>query len=303
MSRKFENIEPGKLTAYERWELPNIGSDNKTNRSVPPKAEKIKPPTAQEIEKIRKEAFEEGKQQGYQAGFAQGKQDGLPIGKEEGFQQGVEQGLVEGQAKIEARLAQLDHLLSELVAPIAKQQSLIEESILNIAMAVARAVIFKELSIDSSGVKKAVESLMNTLPKVDQGFVMTLNPEDQSSVEPVLAKYGSAMQLKFDASLSRGGCTVQSSSQFIDYTIEKRFQKVVQGMLSAAMANTQEHPAQDLPSSINSLTDFPTEVLAEVPETPEEPKTPTQTKLELPASELEHKGPDNTSQPDDDDER
>lgn len=266
MVNKTRQVEPGKLTAYERWELPNIGTDNKA--APPPNAatNKIRPPTAEEIEAIRQQAYDEGKQEGYQAGLAQGKQEGLPLGKEEGFEQGFEQGLAEGQTRIEARLLQLDQLLSELIVPIEKQQNLIEEAMLNVSMAVARAVIYRELSIDSSSINRALEKILNDLPKADKGFVLRIHPQDESAVAPVLKRHNSAISLKLDDKLSVGGCVLDSSTQFIDYTIEKRFQKTVQSMLSAAIQNVSEQSGHELPSSINALTDYPTDVLDDTSE-------------------------------------
>lgn len=260
MVNKTRQIEPGKLTAYERWELPNIGSDKPASSQSVSVSKKVRPPTADEIEAIRQQAFDEGKQEGYQAGYKEGRQEGLEAGtkegKEQGFEEGFEKGLQEGQAAIELRLGQLDNMLSELITPIKKQQDLIEEAILNVSMAVARAVIYRELSIDSSAIRKAVEHILNDLPKADNGFVLSIHPQNETAVAPVLDRYQSLMRLKLDDKLSVGGCVLESSSQFIDYTIEKRFQKAVQSMLSAAILNVSEQAGHELPSSINSLTDY-----------------------------------------------
>ena len=271
MVNKSRQVEPGKLTAYERWELPNIGAEKPASAPKAPAPNKIRPPTAEEIEVIRQQAFDEGKQEGFQAGFEEGREAGLKSGAEEGREQGFEQGLQEGQGSIELRLQQLDHLLSELLTPIKKQQGLIEEAILNVSMAVARAVIYRELSIDASAIKLAIEHILNDLPKADKGFVLSIHPQDESAVAPVLERYQSVMRLKLDDKLSVGGCILESSSQYIDYTIEKRFQKTVQSMLSAAMQNVSEQSGHELPSSINSLTDYPAAVLDEPSEQEREP--------------------------------
>lgn len=286
MVNKTRQIEPGKLTAYERWELPNIGTDKPAGPQTNAATNKIRPPTADEIEAIRQQAYDEGKQEGYQAGLAEGKQEGLPLGKQEGFEQGLEQGLAEGQALIEARLHQLDQLLSELIAPVEKQQNLIEEAMLNVSMAVARAVIYRELSIDSSSIQLAVERILNDLPKADKGFVLRIHPQDETAVAPVLKRYESGMTLKLDDKLSAGGCVLDSSTQFIDYTIEKRFQKTVQSMLSAAIQNVSEQSGHELPSSINALTDYPTDVLTDGLHEASDAQSQTEDTLQVTADEL-----------------
>jgi flagellar assembly protein FliH len=263
MVNKTRHIEPGKLTAYERWELPNIGTDKPAAKPKAEATQKIRPPTAEEIEAIRQQAYEEGKEEGYAAGFEEGKQAGLTAGTQQGIEEGFEQGLNDGQSKIEVRLQQLDRLLSELVVPIKKQQDLIEEAMLNVSMAVARAVIYRELSLDSSSVKVAIERILNELPKTDKDFVLSIHPQDENAVAPVLKRYDAGLTLKLDQSLAVGGCILESSHQFIDYTIEKRFQKTVQTMLSAAIQNVSDQSGHELPSSINALTDYPSEVLQE----------------------------------------
>jgi flagellar assembly protein FliH len=181
---------------------------------------------------------------------------------------------MDGQSRIETRLLQLDQLLSELVTPIKKQQDLIEEAMLNVSMAVARAVIYRELSIDSSAIKLAIEKILNDLPKSDKGFVLSIHPQDETAVSPVLTRYDSALTLKLDDTISVGGCVLESSTQFIDYTIEKRFQKTVQSMLSAAIQNVSEQSGHELPSSINALTDYPADVLQDAADASEIPEQP-----------------------------
>ena len=54
MVDKIKQVDPGKLTAYERWELPNIGEPKvELQEQTEPKPEKLKLPTAEDIEKIR----------------------------------------------------------------------------------------------------------------------------------------------------------------------------------------------------------------------------------------------------------
>lgn len=263
MVDKTRQVDPGKLTAYERWELPNIGDQNQRSHKLTNTAsQKIKPPTAQDIENIRKQAYDAGFEEGRKAGQEQGHQEGIISGKEQGHLQGLEQGLAEGQAQINETLVKLEVLLAELVAPISKQQTLVEEAMLNVAMAVARTVIHRELSLDSSSIQQAIHSILSDLPKVDKGFSLKINPKDEPYVKPILDRYDSAIALKLDDTITPGGCLLNSSSQLIDYTIEKRFQKTVQAMLNVALQGNAEKNVE-VPSSIGALSDYPSETLEE----------------------------------------
>jgi flagellar assembly protein FliH len=264
MVDKTRQVEPGKLTAYERWELPNIGEQNpRSHKLVNTNSQKIKPPTAEDIETIRKQAYDAGFEEGRKAGNEQGYQEGIALGKVEGNKQGLAQGLAEGQAQINQTLAQLEVLLAELVGPLSKQQTLLEEAMLNVAMAVARTVIHRELSLDSSSIQQAIHAILLDLPQVDKGFLLKINPKDEAFIKPILDQYESAISLKLDNTITPGGCLLSSSSQLIDYTIEKRFQKTVQAMLNVALQGNAESQAVEVPPSIGALSDYPSDTLDE----------------------------------------
>lgn len=263
MVDKTKPVDPGKLTAYERWELPNIGSNAPDRKLSNAASQKPRPPTADDIEKIRKQAYDAGFEEGRKAGFDKGHNEGLVSGKDDGFKQGLAEGLEEGQSQISDHVARLERLLSELLAPIEKQQNLIEEAMLNVSMAVARTVIHKELSLDASSIQMAIKSILDDLPKVDKGFSLIIHPDDEPHVRPVIEKYDAAITLKLDPSITPGGCFFNSSTQLIDYTIEKRFQKTVQAMLSEAVKNTSADSNLEVPSSIGALSDYPAQTLSE----------------------------------------
>ncbi|MFT6028536.1 MAG: flagellar assembly protein FliH [Oleiphilaceae bacterium] len=276
MVDKTRQVDPGKLTAYERWELPNIGGEKAGPRNLTNSAQpKIKPPTAQDIETIRKQAYQAGIEEGRKAGFDKGHTDGLVSGKEQGYTQGLEQGLLAGQTQITQTLARLDALLGELVSPIEKQQTLVEEAMLNVSMAVARAVIHRELSLDSSSIQQAIHLILNDLPKMEAGFSLKVNSIDEPFITPILNRYDSELTLKLDDSITAGGCVLLSSSQLIDYTIEKRFQKTVQSMLSIAMQGNTDKSIQEVPSSIGALSEYPSETLHDIPLDPAEAEIET----------------------------
>lgn len=269
MVDKTRQIDPGKLTAYERWELPNIGDQStRSHKLSNTNAQRIKPPTAQDIEDIRKQAYDAGFEEGRKAGNEEGHKEGIVSGQEEGQKQGLEIGLAEGKSQIDETLVKLDVLLSELVAPLSKQQTLVEEAMLNVSMAVARAVIHRELSLDSSSIQQAIHAILSDLPHVDKGFSLKINPKDEPYIKPILDRYDSAITLKFDDTITPGGCLLNSSSQLIDYTIEKRFQKTVQSMLNVALQGNTESQSVEVPPSIGALSDYPSETLDELEPSP-----------------------------------
>jgi len=274
MVDKTRRITPGELTAYERWELPNLGDNNavSSNRQAPIKKEKIKPLTAEDIENIRQQAYDAGFEEGRVAGVESGHKEGLQQGKQQGQKEGLEQGLKNGQSQIDQQVDHLKILLTELSDPIAQQQDQIEQALLNVAIAISRAVIHRELQLDEASIKPAIFHILKDLPKADLGFVLTVNPVDKGTVQLLLQELDSKIELQVDASLTSGGCVLETANQLIDYTIEKRFQKTVQGMLSNAIQANGESSLTEIPVSIDAISDYPTETLDEFKEPEPEPE-------------------------------
>ena len=268
MVDKSRRIPPGELSAYERWELPNLGDNNTapSNRQVPVKKEKIKPLTAEDIEKIRQQAYDAGFEEGRVAGEDSGRKEGIEQGKLQGHKEGLAQGLKDGQSQIDQQVKHLKVLLAELSEPIAQQQDQVEQAILNVAIAISRAVIHRELQLDETSIKPAVYHILRDLPKADQGFVLTVNPVDKSTVQLLLHELESGIELQVDPSLTSGGCIMETANQLIDYTVEKRFQKTVQGMLSNAIQANGDSGMAEIPVSIDAISDYPTETLNEFQE-------------------------------------
>ncbi len=99
--------------------------------------ETVKPPTLEEIEAIRQDAYNEG--------FATGERDGFHAGQLKARQ--------EAEEALKERLQSLERLMTQLLEPIAEQDALIEQGMVN---HVARQVIQRELHMDSSHVREAV---------------------------------------------------------------------------------------------------------------------------------------------------
>jgi len=258
-------IPPGELSAYERWELPNIGvSENSVGRAKSQKVEeKIKPLTADDIEKIRQQAYDAGFEEGRQAGEIKGYDEGLISGKEKGVEDGVQQGLAEGQAKIELQLSELGQLVASLADPLASQQAILEQAVINVSMAISRAVIHRELGIDSSSIKGAVAYILSTMPKLESGSTFIVNSRDKTIVQSLIEELESTMELKVDDAISPGGCLIETSTQLIDYTVEKRFQKTVYTTLFSASKSSGGSVPVETSSSIDEMSDFPKGTLDE----------------------------------------
>ena len=268
-SDRRDRIPPEELSAWERWELPLL---DEQGNEVPREEERdVKPLTAADIEAIRQSAWEEGLEEGRQAGREEGRKQGLDEGREQGHREGLETGEREGReqaaaetrAQVDEKLSQLEALMAELVAPIERHQDELESALVNLATVLARAVIYRELSLDSSQVRQVVTDAMETLPSTRENVKIRINPADADRVREVAARLDAEASVIEDDKILAGGCRVETRHSLVDYTVEKRFQKAVQSMLEQQLSAASAGESEELESGMGELSDFHRDVLEE----------------------------------------
>ena len=215
----------------------------KKKRAKAEETEELNFPTAAELESIREEAYQEGfeqgkaegKAEGLKQGLEEGRKTGLEQGKQEGLKVGQEQGeikaLAEKQSQIDKHIVQLRKVASSLQFPLEEIQDSVEEALVNLSLAISRAVIYRELKIDRDHMVHVVRDVLAALPSKDEQAFVSIHPEDAEFLKSYLPEDDSFRYL-VDASLMPGGCRVETRHTLLDFTVEKRFQTVVQQMLS-----------------------------------------------------------------------
>jgi flagellar assembly protein FliH len=249
---------------FVRWEIPKVHG---AGVSVQDGQMNVKPMTASELEAIRKEAFEAGYQDGRKEGEEQGYQDGLLKGGEEGrakgyavgIEQGHEQGRKEKVEELEAERMRLVELIESFLYPLKKRQDQTEEALLNLVLAICRAVLQRELEISSSQIATVVHSALKLLPDSEGRVQFFLNPTDVASVQDIINQFSSSAKIIGTDEIMAGGCKVETSQSIIDATVEKRFQKVVQSMLKQSL--TPHSETVDLADAIDDMSGFQRELL------------------------------------------
>lgn len=265
--RHLDRIPKENLTAYERWELPLL--DASGNEVAQEEDRDVKPLTAADIEGIRQVAREdghaEGREAGYQEGFTEGREkghrEGLEAGLAEGREQGVEEGLTDTRKEVDAKLDRLEHLLGELLEPIKRHEDEVETALVNLTTVLARSVVFRELSLDSSHITDVVRKAMAALPSTTENVRIHIHPDDHQWVSEVADRFEAATSIVEDASVLKGGCKLETRHSLVDFTVEKRFQKAVQGMLDRQLDTDAAGEGEQLDAMMGDLTDFRHDVL------------------------------------------
>jgi len=203
----------------------------------------IKPLTADDIEQMRQAAHDEGMQQGKEEGFAKGYSEGREQGQQDGFKQGLaegkKQGLADGATELDVLRAELSMLLDQLQQPLAKIDNRVEQELVQLSLAMAKAVINVEVSTNPQVILKALQEAVSALPLQNSKLVIKLNPADVASVkrhynDTELAERG--WQLRAEPLVEQGGCLVESESSSVDRSLTQRVQSSLEHFMQLAEA-------------------------------------------------------------------
>ena len=266
-----DRIPSGDLTAYERWELPLLDDNGRRRASVESEERKVKPMTAEELEAIHNQAMEEGRREGFEAGkqegMDQGAREGYRVGYDEGLaagrEAGEQKGLEEARDSVREQHQRLEQVMETLLSPIERQREATEAALLNLVMALSRSVIHRELNLNSSQIGEVLRRAVDTLPDPDESIRIHVHPDDAESVRHAVDAIERRATVYTDESLHPGGCWVENGHSLVDFTVEKRFQKVVQQMLDAQFAEDEQESFGEMDAVMGEMSDFHRDVLEE----------------------------------------
>ncbi|MCG5514209.1 flagellar assembly protein FliH [Ectothiorhodospira shaposhnikovii] len=230
-------ITSEKGTGARRWELPDIHAPLADQASDPePSAPETEAedealdsapglPTADRIMDIERQAREEG----LRAGQEEGRRLGLEQGRKEGFAKGQADGLKAAEAAVKERLALLDHLIQGLEQPYAALDAAVEDELVQLAMAVARQLVRRELKTDPGAIVAVLREALEALPSAERKLHLHLHPDDSKLVRETLRldDLERPWSIVEDPTLSRGGVRVITETSRVDATLESRLNAVI----------------------------------------------------------------------------
>ncbi len=173
---------------------------------------------------------DEREEQAYQKGFAEGKAQGLSDGELAGLERGTE--------KIAPLISSLKEALIQLSAIREETFDKIENEVVQLAIAIARKVICREVSIDKETV---VCVAREALTKVDDPgkIKIKMNPSDLQFINETkyqlsnLVADVNKVTFEGEESIQSGGCVIETELGEIDARIEKQLQAVEESFRSA----------------------------------------------------------------------
>ncbi|MBI5007570.1 MAG: flagellar assembly protein FliH [Nitrosomonadales bacterium] len=183
--------EPEKLTAWQRWELPNFEAGGL-------RAGDAALPTASQIEEIQR------------------------LAREEGFRNGYAEGL--------QKAAQENQRLATLIESTAQQvDTQVAQELLDLSLDIARQMLHQALKVNPELLLGVVREAIGTLPHFNQGAHLVLHPDDAVLVRTRMGEQLSHSGWKIfeDARIERGGARIETANSQIDASLETRWKRVV----------------------------------------------------------------------------
>lgn len=202
---------------------PREDSGSSGRENAPP------PPTPEEM---LGEAYGDAKKAGHQEGFADGRKEGVAQGLQEGLAKGTEQGLQNAQGQINEKLGELDGLMRSLSQAVNEQDYKLEQALLGLVQSIAKTIIGRELSIDNRHVVALVREALAALPPSRDNVRIFVHPEDVATLNEAKEKGGDQWKALPDETLGRGGCRIETEQSLVDFTVEKRFQDLLEQILT-----------------------------------------------------------------------
>ncbi len=152
-----------------------------------------------------------------------------------GFAQGERSGQEVGNQRAEAMLGRLTETLQELTQLRAKMIHQTERQMVELALAVARRVTHREVSLDPD---LLVAMARVALERLGEAATITvrLNPDDfrMAGAGGVAQLAASNVTVVADGRIARGGCRIESEMGIIDAGIDAQIQEIAQALLGRA---------------------------------------------------------------------
>jgi flagellar assembly protein FliH len=159
------------------------------------------------------------------------------LGFSDGYAQGHAQATLEGQRLIAEYIEtqgqdaarQFGQLFESTNEQIAQSQQVMAKGVLELACELARQVLRHELSVNPNALQPVIREALSVLAIDSKAAFVRLNPVDLDVLQDVVKQEfsGLALSLLSDASVTRGGCLVESAGTVVDGTIEKRWGRAV----------------------------------------------------------------------------
>lgn len=230
-----ELIRAKDLIGVDVWRLPSFDPQVAEPEPEPESLSEIEEVPLEEVQPLTLEELEAIRQEAYNEGFAAGERDGFHA-----TQLKVRQ---EAEVALQARLATLETLMGNLLAPIAEQDTQIERSLVELVSHIARQVIQRELKLESSQIERVTQEALKLLPMGANNIRIFVNPQDFEQIKALRERHEEQWKILEDPALMPGGCRIETEHSRIDASVETRITQAL-AQLFDQLHEQGLHPAE-----------------------------------------------------------
>ena len=157
-----------------------------------------------------------------------------------GYEQGERSGAEAAGKRGEAMLRRLSETLTELTSLRASMIRQTEGQIVELALAVARRIVHREVTLDRNLLIAIVRVALDRLGE-SAHVTVRLHPEEfeATSAARVAEFAGSDITFVPDARVGRGGCRVESEMGMLDAGVDAQIQEIARALLGEERSGTR----------------------------------------------------------------
>jgi len=186
----------------------------------------------QELNERMLRETEEAKKQGYSAGYAAGSKEGQKSGYEAGLRSGTEAGLQKAADVNRRNIEELAEMIQTVEKEKEKVLQRFSDNLQDLAVAIAKAILKKELEIDDKAMSKIILSAMDSYRNqawlriyVSDQSANILTKADNDIVEQ-LKSVSENVKVVAAQGMGDGGCIIEMPDQVIDAGIDTQLRKI-----------------------------------------------------------------------------
>jgi flagellar assembly protein FliH len=152
-----------------------------------------------------------------------------------GYAQGERAGIEAAATRADGMLRRLAQTIEELAALRSEMIHRTERQAVQLVLAIAERVVQREVTLDRGLLLGMARVALDRLGEYGSATIR-LHPDDYQAIGAKPSIEGAPVQVVMDATVSRGGCHVQSDFGFMDVSPESQFRELARALLSEAAA-------------------------------------------------------------------
>ncbi len=153
--------------------------------------------------------------------------------QQEGFREGYEEGQQAARNEIARLREKLEASLAFIANPVAHIDRQVETELLELALAVARQILRREISIDPKHLMGLIREAIKQLPSNAQKIMIHLSPGDAQVLREMLhdSDHTQHWQIIDDPVLKQGDCKIHTDTSFVDASVDALISRLAVDLL------------------------------------------------------------------------